>query len=261
MNFGAIRDSADIVNNSAAATWTAAKNPKNQQANQMAGVIVFGDSVLRKSLPIVVKEASEETGCQIRSLSADNKNGQVTLKLSANPKCENETVLFFACTQDSRGVQSCSTNLGQAKIQNSQALLIVPLPASLREVTKLFFRATYKLQSVDSSVSDTSNLTFAPIGSISLNLDSFKFKIDNPLAGKAENVIDLLAIIANFVFQLGVPVAVIVIIYSGILFLVSRDKPAIVLKATNGLKYAAIGLAILLIGKGFVSLIQSILSV
>ena len=138
---------------------------------------------------------------------------------------------------------------------------MVPLPASLREVTKLFFRATYKLQSVDSSVSDTSNLTFAPIGSISLNLDSFKFKIDNPLAGKAENGIDLLAIIAHFVFQLGVPVAVIVIIYSGILFLVSRDKPAIVLKATNGLKYAAIGLAILLIGKGFVSLIQSILSV
>ena len=97
--------------------------------------------------------------------------------------------------------------------------------------------------------------------SFDLNVDIFKFKIDNPLAGKAENVIDLLAIIANFVFQLGVPVAVIVIIYSGILFLVSRDKPAIVQKATNGLKYAAIGLAVLLIGKGFVSLIQSILSI
>ena len=56
-------------------------------------------------------------------------------------------------------------------------------------------------------------------------------------------------------------VAVIIIIYSGILYLVSADRPAVVQKATNGLKYAAIGLAVLLIGKGFVSLVQSILSV
>ncbi|MBI2676599.1 MAG: hypothetical protein HYX21_01420 [Candidatus Yanofskybacteria bacterium] len=97
--------------------------------------------------------------------------------------------------------------------------------------------------------------------SFNLNVDIFKFKIDNPLAGKADNIIDLLAILANFIFQLGVPVAVIIIIYSGILYLVSADRPAVVQKATNGLKYAAIGLAVLLIGKGFVSLVQSILSV
>lgn len=97
--------------------------------------------------------------------------------------------------------------------------------------------------------------------SVGFKADTFKFKIDNPLAGKADNLIDLLAIIANFIFQLGVPVAVIIIIYSGILYLVSADKPAIVTRATNGLKYSAIGLAILLIGKGFVSLIQSLLSI
>ena len=97
--------------------------------------------------------------------------------------------------------------------------------------------------------------------SFNLNVDIFKFKIDNPFVGGTDNIIDLIAVLANFIFQLGVPVAVIIIIYSGILYLVSADRPAMVQKATNGLKYAAIGLAVLLIGKGFVSLVQSILNV
>ncbi len=97
--------------------------------------------------------------------------------------------------------------------------------------------------------------------SASFKANTFKFKIDNPLKGKADNVMDLLAILANFIFQLGVPVAVIIIIYSGILYLVSAGRPAVYQKGTNGLKYAAIGLAVLLIGKGFVSLIQSLLSI
>ncbi|MBI2057815.1 MAG: hypothetical protein HYT63_02435 [Candidatus Yanofskybacteria bacterium] len=115
---------------------------------------------------------------------------------------------------------------------------------------------------VEASVCGTGKVSSTgPINLNNLNVDIFKFKIDNPLAGKADNIIDLLAIFANFIFQLGVPVAVIIIIYSGILYLVSADRPAVVQRATNGLKYAAIGLAVLLIGKGFVSLVQSILSV
>ncbi len=102
---------------------------------------------------------------------------------------------------------------------------------------------------------------FRPSINLNLKSDSFNFKIDNPLNGKADNIIDLLAILANFIFQLGVPVTVIIIIYSGILYLVSAGRSAVYQKATNGLKYAAIGLAILLIGKGFVSLIQSLLSI
>jgi len=113
--------------------------------------------------------------------------------------------------------------------------------------------------SVDGSVNPIDSLS--PIGSISLNFSGFKFKIDNPFKGGAENIMDVLAILANFIFQLGIPVAVIIIIYSGILYLVSADRPVVVQKATAGLKYAAIGLTVLLVGKGFVSLIQSILGV
>ena len=82
--------------------------------------------------------------------------------------------------------------------------------------------------------------------------------LTNPLKG-AENLTDILGIIATFIFNLGVPVAVIIIIYSGIRMLISGGKPAEYQKGINGLKYALYGLAILLIGKGFFSLIKTFL--
>lgn len=86
------------------------------------------------------------------------------------------------------------------------------------------------------------------------------WQIDNPFKGGVDSVMGLLAVLANFIFQLGIPVAVIIIIYSGVTYLTAGTSDR-VKRATNGLKWAAIGLAILLIGKGFVALIQSILSI
>ena len=82
--------------------------------------------------------------------------------------------------------------------------------------------------------------------------------LTNPLRG-AENLTDILGIIANFIFNLGVPVAVIIIIYGGITMLVSGGKPTVYQKGINALKYSMTGLAILLIGKGFFSLIKTFL--
>lgn len=93
------------------------------------------------------------------------------------------------------------------------------------------------------------------------NKGAFDFSYDNPFKGGVENVMDLLAVLAKFIFQLGVPVAVIVIIYSGITMIISSGNPGMYQRGITGLKYAALGLAVLLIGKGFVSLIQSILSI
>ena len=83
--------------------------------------------------------------------------------------------------------------------------------------------------------------------------------ITNPLKGGGENIIDILGIIANFIFNLGVPVAVIIIIISGIRMLVSGGKPANYQKGVDGLKWSIVGLAVLLIGKGFFSLIKTFL--
>lgn len=83
--------------------------------------------------------------------------------------------------------------------------------------------------------------------------------ITNPLKGNPENFIDILAIIANFIFNLGVPVAVVIIIISGIKMLVSGGKSGMYQSGLNGLKYAILGLAVLLVGKGFFSLIKTFL--
>ncbi len=84
------------------------------------------------------------------------------------------------------------------------------------------------------------------------------FRLENPIG--VTNFQDLINIIARWIFNLAIPIAVIMIIYAGILMLTSGDNPGRFQKGTQALKYAVIGLAIVLIGRGFVTLIQSILN-
>lgn len=88
---------------------------------------------------------------------------------------------------------------------------------------------------------------------------SYSFEITNPLKGGATDFTSLVKIIAQWIFNLAIPIAVAMIVYSGILFLTAQGEPAKVTKAKEVLKYAVIGLAIILIGSGFVTLIQSVL--
>lgn len=85
------------------------------------------------------------------------------------------------------------------------------------------------------------------------------FQVPNPLQGDAETVADLVGLIIKWLFSIAIPIAVAVIVYSGILFLTSKGNPAQVTKAKQFLTYAVIGLAIILVGSGFISLIRSIL--
>lgn len=87
----------------------------------------------------------------------------------------------------------------------------------------------------------------------------FSFSIPNPLKGGAEDLGGLVKVIAQWLFNLAIPIAVIMIIYAGILFLTARGNPTTITKAKDVLKWAVVGLAIILIGSGFVTLIQSIL--
>jgi hypothetical protein len=87
---------------------------------------------------------------------------------------------------------------------------------------------------------------------------SQKFELKNPIG--IDNFQDLIAIIGTWIFNLAIPVAIIIIIYAGIMMLTAGANPKNFEKGKDALKYAVIGLAIVLIGKGFVSLIQSILN-
>lgn len=86
---------------------------------------------------------------------------------------------------------------------------------------------------------------------------NFTFEIPNPIA--AESFTDLINAIGKFIFNISIPIAVILIIVSGLKFLFSQGKPGKVAEAKKMLAYTLIGLTIIFIGKGFVTLIKSIL--
>lgn len=86
---------------------------------------------------------------------------------------------------------------------------------------------------------------------------SFQFEITNPL--KAESFTDLVKAIGKFIFDISIPIAVVLIIYSGILFFISQGEKEKVVKARKTLLYTLLGLLIILIGRGFITLIKSIL--
>lgn len=84
------------------------------------------------------------------------------------------------------------------------------------------------------------------------------FELTNPIG--VNEFQDLVNIIGKWIFNLAIPIAVIIIIYAGLLMLTAGDNPGRFKKGSDALKYAVIGLAVVLIGKGFVTLIKSILS-
>ncbi|HEY4506800.1 MAG TPA: pilin [Candidatus Paceibacterota bacterium] len=84
------------------------------------------------------------------------------------------------------------------------------------------------------------------------------FELPNPIG--ITTFEDLVNILGRWIFNISIPIAVAVIIWAGVLMLTAGAEPKRFQEGLKALRYAVIGLAIVLIGKGFVSLIQSILS-
>lgn len=95
----------------------------------------------------------------------------------------------------------------------------------------------------------------SPIGTTK----TYDFSVPNPLAGGPDSVVGLLSIVIRWLMNIAIPIAVAMIIYGGILFLTAGGNPGNVKKGRMVITYAVIGLAIIFIGRGFITLIQSIL--
>lgn len=85
------------------------------------------------------------------------------------------------------------------------------------------------------------------------------FNIPNPL--KCNSFEDCVGLIAEFIYKIAIPIAVIMILYAGLLFMISGGNEGRVRKAKNALTWALIGIAILVVGGGFVYLIKDIMGV
>lgn len=81
--------------------------------------------------------------------------------------------------------------------------------------------------------------------------------IQNPLT--ANSIPEVLDAIINFLLTLAAPIAVIMTIFAGYLFLIAGDNQEKVKTARKTLLYVVIGVAILILSKGIVSLAKSFL--
>src|SRR3989338_2270316 len=98
------------------------------------------------------------------------------------------------------------------------------------------------------------------VTSVTAQSQPFTWQISNPIQGGSGNILQTVITIIDFIFNIAIPVAVILIIYAGIRFVVSRGNSGKVQEARRLLWYTISGLTIVLIGKGFIYLIGSILS-
>lgn len=85
------------------------------------------------------------------------------------------------------------------------------------------------------------------------------FSLTNPLT--ANNLIDLLHTIINGLIRLSIPIAVILIIWAGVLYMTATGKPEQLKTATRALIWVILGFGILLIASGIVAIIQDFLGV
>lgn len=87
----------------------------------------------------------------------------------------------------------------------------------------------------------------------------YAFEVPNFIKGGPQTILDLIAVILDWLIKIAIPIAVIMIIYGGILFLFAGQSPALVTKGRKIVTYAMLGLAVIFIGGGFITLIQSAL--
>ncbi len=84
------------------------------------------------------------------------------------------------------------------------------------------------------------------------------YTIPNPLG--TTDITTLFQKLSAALLDIAIPIAVVMYVWAGILLLTAGGKPENVAKAKKYFLYTTIGLVVIFIGGGFVSLIRSILN-
>jgi hypothetical protein len=87
------------------------------------------------------------------------------------------------------------------------------------------------------------------------------FNVPNVLLGGTGNqdIFAVLLLILNWILNIAIPLLTILIIYAGVRFMLSRGNPGQIQAAKNILYWALIGYAVILVGKGFIYIVDSVL--
>ncbi|KKW02629.1 MAG: hypothetical protein UY36_C0005G0013 [Parcubacteria group bacterium GW2011_GWA1_49_11] len=88
---------------------------------------------------------------------------------------------------------------------------------------------------------------------------SYSFEITNPLRGGPNDLFDVINIVTKWLLNISIPIAVLFILWAGFLMLTAGPTPAKFDKGKKILVNVVIGLAVIFIGRGFITLIYSII--
>src|SRR6185436_19643159 len=89
---------------------------------------------------------------------------------------------------------------------------------------------------------------------------SINFNLNLPQSSQFKDLASFIDAISGYILKLSIPLAVILIIYAGVKFITARGNMGEISKAKTILWYVMIGLTIIFIGRGFISLITSLIS-
>ena len=84
-------------------------------------------------------------------------------------------------------------------------------------------------------------------------------QVTTPLLPTNVDLLDMIAQIANYLFWILLAISIVVIVYAGILFVTASGSAEQVEKARGIILYTVIGFFIILLARGFVELLQTIL--
>ncbi len=88
---------------------------------------------------------------------------------------------------------------------------------------------------------------------------TYSFSIDNPIKGGPNDLFEIINILTKWLLNISIPIAVLFILWAGFLMLTAGATPAKFDKGKTILKNVVIGLAVIFIGRGFITLIFSII--
>jgi hypothetical protein len=81
--------------------------------------------------------------------------------------------------------------------------------------------------------------------------------LNNPL--KDDTIAGLIERVSGFIFGIGIAVAVIIIVLAGFNFVTSQGEPAKIEKAKNMILYTLIGVAVMILARGLIAIIRSVI--
>ena len=248
----------------------------------VVGTGVGGQSSQVFSSEIVIRAAGL---CTMTNFTALKKGQVLDLKISSNASCEGKTTTIQLWTQDAKGNQAPGPIVATGKILNNQSTAtwtidsptvsfflrgMVAGGGDYKDVmflngeptpppggTKYSCNASNQCVVNTSGTYTTSNCDNKCVGATASK--SYVFNITNPLKGGPNDLFDIINIVTKWIIYISVPLAVLWIMYAGFLMLTAGPTPANFQKGRDILKYVVIGLAIIFIGKGFVTLIISII--